>query len=144
MSAITHRLTSRPSYCISTWLCMLCSSGENRKAQCSLDSSCWAAFQFNTYELRCMFLPREPTRACCSMWFALRRVWRPHLPTCHLGRASRSELFQLREAPLPRGGLLLQLGIGWITTPRVHRYVTPAELMELIYGLKVESGKITV
>ncbi len=96
-----------------------CAALETTKAQCSLNSSRWAAFRFDMYELRCMFLPREHMRAHCSMRFALRCVWRPHLPACHLGRASRSELLQLCEAPLPREELIPQSGIRWITTPTV-------------------------
>lgn len=80
----------------------------------------------------------------CSMWFVF--VWRLHLPVRELGRTSRSELLQLYEAALPREGFPLQLQDRGELPHRqfARRYVTPAELMELIYGLKVKSEKITV
>lgn len=120
MSAITHCVTSWPSYCISTWLGTVVRLwGKQKGAEqpqlimlgCVRIRYVWTLNQVH------VFLPREPMRTRCSMWFTLRCVWRPHLPACHLGRASRTELLQLHEVLLPRRGILLKLRIGWITAP---------------------------
>lgn len=123
MSAVTHCVTSRPSYYISTWpgtVVRLWGKQKGAEQPQLIILGCVRIFDMYELWIRCMFfLPREPMRARCSMWFTLRRVWRPHLPACHLGRASRTELFQLHEVLLPRRGILLKRRIGWITAPTV-------------------------